>query len=179
MLYTSAQTAYNLLENLTEWSRTLSGNIKFSPIPQNLFPLIEGVVELLANHAFTKHITLHNTVDKNLVWNLDSNLLKTIIRNLVSNAIKFTREGGFVKISAEIQNNTLVICIEDNGIGIKHDQLPYLFTGKTTSTAGTANEQGTGLGLKICKDFVALHKGNIRVESIEGVGAKFFIELPA
>ena len=106
-------------------------------------------------------------------------MLKTVIRNLVSNAIKFTRKDGEIKIISHIDNGNVVIAVADNGIGInKTDQEKLWNISNPHTTVGTDNEKGTGLGLLLCKDFVEKHGGKIWVESDEGFGSNFKIQLP-
>jgi len=120
-----------------------------------------------------------NNIDKKAEWTLDKNIIKTVIRNVTGNAIKFTPEGGFIKIWSKTSENKLIICIEDNGKGIKPEVIPILFTLSSISTSGTKNEKGSGLGLLLCKELITIHQGNIFVESTPGVGSKFYCELPA
>jgi signal transduction histidine kinase len=109
-------------------------------------------------------------------------MLELILRNLIVNSIKFTQEGGFIEIDTEVgSDNMLVICISDNGIGMTSEQAEKLFdTTALYSTPGTANEQGTGLGLKLCKEFVDRMGGAIWVESTKDEGSvfKFTLKIP-
>jgi signal transduction histidine kinase len=110
--------------------------------------------------------------------NADKNMLSTIIRNLVSNAIKFTHSGGRVTISSRIVNDLVELSIKDTGVGIKKENLNNLFkVDKSISTKGTANEEGSGLGLILCKEMVQMHGGNILVESEPGKGTTFLFNL--
>jgi len=105
----------------------------------------------------------------------------TVFRNLVSNAIKFTNEGGFINIKSSVDNerNEVVISIEDNGIGMSDEVLGKLFKIDTViKQRGTNNETGTGLGLILCKEFVEINKGRIWAESKEGIGSTFYFTIP-
>lgn len=105
-------------------------------------------------------------------------MLATIIRNLVSNSIKFTNPGGEVKISASLNKNILLVTVADNGIGLNQKKLNDIFRiDKNTSTKGTLNEYGTGLGLILCKEFVEKHNGKIWVESEPDKGSTFYFTL--
>ncbi len=109
----------------------------------------------------------------------DSNMLKIIIRNLISNAIKFTHNGGEVTLLAYADNNQATITITDNGVGISENNQEKIWgISNDYSTAGTANEKGTGLGLALCKEFVEKHGGTIWVVSETGKGSKFSFTLP-
>jgi two-component system sensor histidine kinase/response regulator len=106
-------------------------------------------------------------------------MISTVIRNLLSNAIKFTRPTGKIKINSREKAHTHEIAVTDTGVGIKEEDLSKLFRIDIHfSTVGTANEEGTGLGLILCREFVNLNNGSIRVISKSGKGSTFFIELP-
>jgi len=109
----------------------------------------------------------------------DPNMLELVFRNLIGNAIKFTPQNGKVTISSIIENGTATFCIEDNGVGISEDAIPTLFRlDKTFTTLGTEKEKGSGLGLSLCKDFIARHGGNLWLESEVGAGTKLYFTLP-
>lgn len=106
-------------------------------------------------------------------------MMKTIVRNIISNALKFTHTGGEVSISAKKSNDSILVSISDNGMGIDNRFLPEIWDSSSTyTTSGTANEQGTGLGLIICKEFVEKHGGTIWAESELGKGTTFNFTLP-
>jgi signal transduction histidine kinase len=109
----------------------------------------------------------------------DSNTINLVIRNLITNAIKFTNDGGEVLIEGREKETEWLISVKDNGIGMKPEVLRILFD-KTApyTTRGTANEKGTGLGLILCKEFVEKNGGRIWVESSEGNGSTFYFTLP-
>jgi signal transduction histidine kinase len=106
-------------------------------------------------------------------------MLSTILRNLISNGIKFTNPGGEVTISAEQENDQLVVSVSDNGVGIKPEAIDKLFRiEESHSTIGTRNEKGTGLGLLLCKEFVEKHDGELQVESEVSKGSIFKFTIP-
>ena len=106
-------------------------------------------------------------------------MIKTVVLNLVNNAIKFTRKGGFVEISAEVKDNRINVLVRDNGIGINKDDIQYLFNiDKKIQQEGTNKESGTGLGLIIVKDLVEKNKGTISVESQLNIGTSVRFDLP-
>ncbi|MFY7787965.1 MAG: sensor histidine kinase, partial [Thermoflexibacteraceae bacterium] len=107
----------------------------------------------------------------------DRDMIDTVLRNLLSNAIKFTLEGGTVNVTFENHTDEYHVCIQDTGIGMNDKQLNNLFTTKLHSTLGTANEKGTGLGLMICKDFIAQNGGKIWVQSQIDKGSRFFFSI--
>jgi two-component system, sensor histidine kinase and response regulator len=107
-------------------------------------------------------------------------MIDTVLRNLVSNALKFTKPGGEIIISGNKNSKETIICIEDNGVGIPEEQIDKLFQiDNNFKTKGTNQESGTGLGLKLCNEFIELHKGRIWIESVKGKGSKFNFSIPA
>lgn len=178
-IYDSSQKAYSLLENLLDWSRSQTGRLQWKPDNINIAAIACEVIDLLAGTASNKAIELTLKVEDPLYVFADGNMITTVIRNLVSNALKFTKEGGFVKIISASKNNMIEITIEDSGIGISEENIKKLFRiDENVSTTGTAKEKGTGLGLILCKEFVEKNNGNISVESKIGQGSKFIFTLP-
>jgi signal transduction histidine kinase len=105
-------------------------------------------------------------------------MISAVLRNFISNAIKFTVEGGEIWITAKSVNKTIEVCIQDTGVGISADNIKKLFNEKThLITSGTNNEKGSGLGLKLCKDFIEANDGMVWVESELNKGSKFWFTL--
>ena len=187
LLNNSASTLFSLLENLLEWSNSQRGKIHYNPTDTNLYMLIENLFHLLKPMADNKKIELVNKVRKTIFVQADVNLLNTIFRNLISNAIKFTPNGGHIEIGIETKTNDnlengdnfLNIYVKDSGVGMPQASINKLFKiEESKSTLGTNNEKGTGLGLILCREFIEMHNGKIRVESEVGVGSTFWISLP-
>ncbi|MCX7985450.1 MAG: ATP-binding protein [Bacteroidales bacterium] len=176
----SAKSGYNLLENLLQWSRTQTGSMPFTPVMLQLVTLVEETLDLMTGDAERKNISLSYNIDSGIVVWADESMLLTVFRNLISNAIKFTPEGGSVKLSAKLLDNKMVqISISDTGVGIPQHVIPNLFRIDVShSTKGTSNEPGTGLGLVLCKEFVEKHGGSIWVESVENKGSTFHFTIP-
>jgi len=171
--------AYNLLENLLEWSRIQLGRTPFSPEELNLDLFINEAFVHVRHAAVHKDITLVTKVSPEQVVYADKNMLSTILRNLVSNGIKFTRPNGRVDITATESPDKVEICVTDNGIGMSKEIQGKLFhIDSLLSNPGTQNEKGTGLGLILCKEFIEKHGGIIHVESQEGKGSRFVFTLP-
>ena len=109
----------------------------------------------------------------------DRNMMSTVIRNLLSNAIKYTMRSGNVRIVATKSDYAITISVIDNGVGISDENIKHLFSiSQKTSSLGTENETGTGLGLILCKEFIEQHSGRISVESEYGKGSTFMLLLP-
>jgi signal transduction histidine kinase len=175
----SAQSVYKLLEDILMWARTQQGKIPFKPQKWSFIDICKNILEILKQNANTKNITINYSVSDHMNVFADIDMLKTILRNLVSNAIKFTNNGGAININAEENSGNVIISVSDNGIGISPDNLTKLFDiAQVLTTKGTAEETGTGLGLLLCKEFVEKHGGKIWVESEFGKGSEFKFTMP-
>lgn len=174
----SGQHIYALLDNLLSWSRAQSGRIDFYPEPVSLTETIENAVELVRSSADNKQIAIFTDFSKDVFVKADKNMLSTILRNLLTNAIKFTQNGGSVTVSSRINSKKVTVSVTDTGIGMTQEEMDKLFKlDGGLKTAGTANETGTGLGLILCQEFMALHKSKIVVESPPGKGSTFSFTL--
>jgi PAS domain S-box len=175
----SARTTYNLLEDILMWARTQQGKIPFKPQILSFRDICKDILEILNSNANAKNITINYSAADDINVFADIDMLKTVLRNLVSNAIKFTNNGGAININAEENSGNVTISVSDNGIGIPPDNLTKLFDiSQVLTTKGTAKETGTGLGLLLCKEFVEKHGGKIWVESEVGKGSDFKFTLP-
>jgi len=175
----SANNTLSLLDELLAWSVSQNSEKSFNPVKINLQELMNDELEGFNTATAQKQITINHSIVPNLYITADLQMTKTIFRNLISNAIKFTYTGGNIQISATEGKKFVEIEIKDNGTGIPEKTLKKLFkTDKSRSLSGTNNEQGTGLGLLFCKEFVGLHGGKIWVESEPGKGSKFKFTLP-
>lgn len=109
----------------------------------------------------------------------DRKMINTVVRNLIANALKFTQAGGKITLFHKTEKDIIVVSVADTGVGIREENLSRLFSlTDSYSTPGTENEQGTGLGLILCKEFIAKNGGEIWVESEYGKGSKFSFSLP-
>ncbi|HEX2935765.1 MAG TPA: two-component regulator propeller domain-containing protein, partial [Bacteroidales bacterium] len=179
LIHSSSATGSSLLENLLTWSRSQTGTIAFEPETIDLYELSKQTFNLLDTEAKRKNIQLKQSIEPQTYLFADTNMLLTIFRNLVFNAIKFTPEGGSVTVSCVQDPQQFIISVKDTGVGISKENQEKLFNINTNfSTAGTHNEQGTGLGLILCKEFVERHGGRIWVESDKGKGCEFKFSLP-
>ena len=140
--------------------------------------LANEICTLSSNIALSKDITIQNTIASDIYVSCDIEITKTIFRNLISNAIKFTNSKGIVSISAKRKDNFIVILIKDTGVGMSDDTISNLFKiDKQVSTIGTADEQGTGLGLLLCKELIEKQGGKIWLESEVNKGSSFYFML--
>jgi signal transduction histidine kinase len=181
-LYDTAQSTYNLLESLLNWSMAEGGRFNAYPIEFKLRQVTTIVTDILRTLAVKKNINLINDVPEHIKAYADMNMVTSLIQNLVSNALKFTDIDGLgvVSIRAEKQGHHVAIYIQDTGLGMTDEQMAELFHPRlTVSLKGTAGEKGAGLGLTLCKRFVDLNHGEISVSSKEGEGTTFKVLLPA
>ncbi len=175
----SVQNTIDLLENLLVWASGQIKGVRVEPKKVNLYALAEENIGMLRTMAIQKNIALHNETDQDAFLYADANMVNLVLRNLLSNALKFTKEGGEVSILSEEFDNYHQISVIDNGVGIDVQKLESLFTAHmNVSTQGTANEKGTGLGLMLCKDFTEKNGGKIWVESEAGKGSSFMLTFP-
>ncbi|GAB6061265.1 sensor histidine kinase [Desulfonatronum parangueonense] len=175
----SSENMYNLLENLLEWSLMQRDMMPFKPKTFFLIDPVKRNFELFEAATQDKEITLHSEVAEETTVFADKLMLDTVIRNLLSNAIKFSRDGGKIDVSSTINGHMLTVAVRDNGIGIPPETLKDLFVlDRKNSKRGTAGEQGTGLGLLLCKEFTQKHGGRIWAESKHGEGSTFYFSLP-
>jgi signal transduction histidine kinase len=167
-----------LLNNLLDWTLLQMDKLNLHANRIDLHKIASENIELMASLQ-GKEINIVNEIPNPAIAWGDSNTINLVIRNLLTNAIKFTNDGGNVYISGTEKDNEWLISVRDNGIGMKPEIIKILFD-KTApyTTRGTANEKGTGLGLILCKEFVEKNGGTIWVESMEGNGSTFYFTLP-
>lgn len=175
----SLKNLFALLENLLEWSRAQTGAIAFTPEDFDLAEVLQENRELLEGQAKNKEITITNEHATALPVYAHKASVKTVVRNLISNAIKFTPNGGTITVKASEGKGEVIVSIADTGVGMPPEVVKKLFRIESKhSTQGTANEKGTGLGLILCKEFVEKNGGMILVESEVDKGSVFHFTLP-
>jgi PAS domain S-box-containing protein len=180
-IHNSANSLFGLLNDLLMWSRSQIGSIPFDLEELDLYELVFNNIYILRSSSMSKGISIINNVEKNTIVNCDRNMILTVIRNLISNSIKFTNINGLIEIGIICTDNPKEVCIyvKDNGVGMSETIISEIFQiDKFTTTHGTNNEKGSGLGLLLCKEFISKHGGRIWVESTLGLGTTFFFTLP-
>ena len=167
-----------LLNNLLDWTLLQMDKMKLKPTRINLSILVDENIELVRSMQ-SKNINFTNSISPDVFVFADNNTINLVFRNLISNALKFTNDGGTIEINAEEKDHEWVISVADNGVGMKPETQSMLFDKiNPYSTRGTANEKGIGLGLILCKEFVEKNRGKIWVKSLEGQGSTFWFTLP-
>ena len=167
-----------LLSNLLHWSMHQRGDMKIRPEEVFLKSVLEENLELYQQEIRRKKLRIQMEMEPGLKTLGDLSMIQTIFRNLLSNAIKFTPNRGAVEIRGRFYEDRVLVDIEDTGVGIRKERIPNLFQlDQVTSTKGTNYEEGTGLGLILCKEFVKFHRGEIEVKSQPREGTKIRVIL--
>ncbi len=170
----SAKNSFHLMDNLLQWSKSQLNRMSFRPQVLNLTELIDENLKLWKTAANYKNIEIKKEAESSLKLFADRDMINTLIRNLLSNAIKYSHPNGIITIEAYQKESSIFFSVKDSGIGIPKGNLKKLFDpNHQLSTLGIMQEKGSGIGLKLCKDFVELNQGTIEVESIENQGTLF------
>ena len=165
-----------MLTNVLSWSKTQMEGARADLKPLNVKDALDKGLTIETNIAARKGVSFNIESEEQLDIVADHNMFQLVIRNLVNNAIKFTPKGGSVNIKAGKELSRCRIVIEDTGLGISSAQQQHLFKLNASSTYGTNNERGIGLGLLLCKEFTELQGGEIWFESAAGKGSSFYVE---
>jgi signal transduction histidine kinase/DNA-binding response OmpR family regulator len=181
----SAGNLLQMINQLLDLSRLESGIITLKPQPADISKFLKQIGESFSGFFESKRITFRFTHPLQPLWvKMDKEKLEQIINNLLSNAAKFTPEGGEVSLTSTLQAGgtrkcCLVIQVQDNGIGISRSHLPHIFDRfYQADTSATRQHEGTGIGLALARELVKLHGGDIGVESTEGKGSTFTVNIP-
>ena len=169
----------NLVNDLLSLSHLESKEIMLKKTNFNLKQQVEGVISGFSSQLKKKDIELKNELPASISLTADKNRIEQVVTNLIDNAIKFNQEKGFVRIFSEEINGKVKITIEDSGIGIPEKDIPRIFERfYRVDKARSRSLGGTGLGLSIVKHIIEIHGGTVGVESVEGLGSKFWFILP-
>ncbi len=179
-LYAAFRSEYSLLENLLAWSKIQKDNVELVPDVVNLHKAVDSSIDLLNWLAVKKGIEIVNLINENVNIVFDANLLQSVLQNIISNAIKFSHEESSIRIqfkSGEINS----VEISDEGTGLTEEEIKKLLNQDIYfSKPGTAREQGSGLGLVICREFIEKHEGRLYIRSKKGKGTTvgFTVKIP-
>jgi signal transduction histidine kinase len=175
----SLKNLFALLDNLLQWSRSQTGNIDFTPEKFDVTGVLNENKALLQKQAENKGIEIEVIGNMPIQVTAHLNSISTVIRNLLSNAIKFTDNGGKIELNIIDQRSKVIVRVRDSGVGMSKAKRHKIFDlGSSSSTLGTDKEQGTGLGLILCKELVEKNGGRIWLESEQGVGTTFYFTVP-
>lgn len=169
----------NMLDNLLHWAKNQMKGITVNPGKINMHELAIENIDLIKVPAEKKGLRIINEVQDPAWVYADSEMVKLVLRNLLSNAMKFSKKDGKIVIATEVAEGASVVTyIKDQGVGIDAERLEKLFTLEVSTSEGTSNEVGIGLGLTLCKEFVERNNGALWVESKKGQGSTFYFSLP-
>ena len=172
--------SFTLLDNLLKWTKGQTGllNTVFQD-NIDIMNLVNGVVEVLREVAKLKNVTIHIIGNTERVARIDIDMAKSALRNLISNAIKFSYSGSIVEVEIVEEPQRIIINVRDHGTGISEENQKKLFQSESHFTSyGTDNEEGSGLGLLLCNEFVKRNGGTLGFVSQEGVGSTFSFDIP-
>ncbi len=179
MLLDSGRNTLNLLENLLQWSGSKEGALEPNFEAVDVSQLVVEAISMTEAQSTFKNIFVRNLIeDSYFVW-ADRNMILSVIRNLLSNAIKFSGRDSIVEISLKEQDNKVIVSVEDSGVGIPEDEANTIFSShsKVQQKVGTQGEKGIGMGLMLCKEFIAKHDEEIWVSSKPKKGSTFSFSL--
>jgi len=169
-----------LINNILEWSMTTSKKRMWTFDKLNTAALIQKNISLYQSIAESKGVRLVHSAAEDVFGYADFQAIDTVIRNLISNSIKFSHPNSDITVRTTVNEKTVLISVQDQGIGIPADIQEKLFTMNSSKTqTGTKNEKGTGIGLLLCKELMKENNGDIAVKSKPGEGSEFFVSFPA
>ncbi len=175
----TTEEVFSLLDNLLKWTESQIGKLNVVCQDVDLVEVTDSVMEVFSIVAGLKKIRIRAVKPEKIMVNADADMLKTVIRNLLSNAVKFSKEGSEVLVKMEEVDGRAVVSVQDHGCGISEEgQKKLLHTDTHFSTFGTNNEEGAGLGLLLCQDFVVKNGGELWFTSKEGEGSTFCFSIP-
>ena len=175
----TTEDVFSLLDNLLKWTKSQIGKLNVVYQDVDLVEVTDGVIEIFSMVASLKKIRIREMKPEKMMVTADIDMLKTVVRNLLSNAIKFSKENSEVLVKMEEVDGMAVVSVQDYGCGISEEgQKKLLHTDTHFSTFGTNNEEGSGLGLLLCKDFVVKNGGKLWFTSKEGEGSIFSFSIP-
>ena len=177
-IHTSAQHLLSLINDILDLSKIEAGRMELDVSEFDLPAAIENALTLVRERAARRGIALERTIDERLgAIRGDERKIKQVLLNLLSNALKFTPEGGRVEVHADVVAGFAEIAVTDTGIGIAPEDHDAVFEEFRQVGSGDKKAEGTGLGLALSKKFVELHGGQIRLESRLGAGSTFTLPL--
>ncbi len=179
MIYKSSKNELASLDYLLEWARIKYASDVFSPTKIKVIEYIDNVFKNLSETASLNAINLHHEIEENTSVFADGKMLISIIHNIVSNAIRHTKKGGKITISAKNMEDSVIIQIKDTGDGMSKEIQEKLFKPQLNKLSKAREEnKGAGIGLLLVKGFLEKNGGKIWVESTEGMGSSFYFSLP-
>ncbi len=178
MIKNTAEQAYALLGNLLNWAKTQIGSAAFNPANYSLGEIVRESIEQVKTSADSKKIRFNNHADNEIRVFVDRDMLNAVVRNLLTNAIKFSYPDSEIVLDALENDARVVLSVKDSGKGISENDIKKLFKpGEIVAGKGTNGEEGSGIGLLLCKEYVNFNSGKIWVESQLGRGSTIYVSL--
>jgi signal transduction histidine kinase len=171
-----ADLALNMLDNLLLWSKTQSDQIYYTPVKID-YSEIRKMLSNTASMQRSKNIDFEVRIPAVGSFQADKNMIEFILRNLISNAVKFTPEGGRVVLQVEQLENKVRFLVKDSGVGMDEDSISKILSGESFTKPGTSKEKGHGIGLSVVQDFIRKHSSVLKIESAPGKGSSFSFEI--
>jgi signal transduction histidine kinase len=179
-IYASGTHLLSLINDILDLSKIEAGRMELELTDFNLPQAIDNALTLVRERAGRRGITLQATIDEGIgEVRADERKIRQVVLNLLSNAIKFTPEGGRIEVLAAPRDGSVEVAVSDTGVGIAQEDQEAVFEEFRQVGTSAAKQEGTGLGLALCRKFVELHGGRIRVHSEVGVGSTFTFTIPA
>jgi signal transduction histidine kinase len=179
IIYDTSVGTYHLLQNLLEWALIQQKGMQLNKTQQDISALINDEIQNLRTLYEQKELTITHQPGLPIIVKADKEMVKTILRNLISNAIKYSYQGGNIRVDESVSREVVTVSISDHGTGMTVEEQELLFgTEGVPSKKGTASEDGTGLGLRLCREFIQLHGGTISVTSKPEKGSTFTFTIP-
>lgn len=175
----TSHSLYDLVDNVLKWSKQQNSEIQFNPERFTAQTLINDEIRIQGPLFATKEIEVKNLIDDSFELIADKHLLRLMLQNIFSNAIKFSKHGGTIRVKAKQNGNTTSILIEDEGVGMSKREIERIFDINDHYTRpGTDNEKGNGIGLLIIQDLISLHGGSIHFRSRPELGTTVELAFP-
>jgi len=168
----------SLMDNLLQWSKSQMQASTVHPQVVHINEEIDDVIHVLYLQAQAKKIHVENKTTSDITAWADKDMINLVLRNLVSNAIKFSPGGAIISVGAQERFAVAEVYVQDYGKGISQEEIRKIEAQEFYTTNGTGHEQGTGLGLMLCKEFLVKNNGQLRIESEPGKGSIFSFSLP-
>ncbi len=178
-LHSGIKTFSNMMDELLKWMNHEQKEITFNPASVNLSDAVDAAIVSQKLYLSQKHINIINNIDASIQIYADNQMLNSIMNNLISNAVKFSFREGTVEVNALAGDSYVEVSVTDSGLGIPDAIRKKLFESNGHITGqGTVKEKKYSTGLKLCRDYVERHTGEIKVESKLDEGSRFSFTMP-
>lgn len=178
-IYGSSLQVFQIIDELMQWTQQRLGRTVSNVEPCSLMKAVNDTLGLLKDAITLKQLACDVNIEPHIDVLADGAILKTILRNLLNNAIKYSNEGGMIRIDAQVESDHMSISIEDQGSGVSPHVIEQLFNNTVESEVDTEGLKGSGIGLSLCAELIATQGGSIRVDETYTQGARIIFTLPS